>query len=52
MKHRHDTIFFDSCSLMQVLRDLEVALRLTEAGEDEASPRRRSPVVTQPLATA
>ncbi|XP_028157483.1 MOB kinase activator-like 2 isoform X2 [Ostrinia nubilalis] len=36
-----------------VLRDLEVALRLTEAGgEDEASPRRRSPVVTQPLATA
>lgn len=40
---------------MQVLRDLEVALRLSEpAGEaaDEASPRRREPVVTQPLATA
>ncbi|XP_073967309.1 LOW QUALITY PROTEIN: MOB kinase activator 2 [Choristoneura fumiferana] len=56
----------------EVLRDLEVALRLTEpagvagargrggagagggrqrSGED-ASPRRRSPVVTQPLATA
>lgn len=59
------------CVVGQVLRDLEVALRLTEpaggaggaggaagaggaggeAGED-ASPRRRSPVVTQPLATA
>ncbi|KAF9818399.1 hypothetical protein SFRURICE_017821 [Spodoptera frugiperda] len=39
----------------EVLRDLEVALRLSEpAGEaaDEASPRRREPVVTQPLATA
>ncbi|KAM3958138.1 MOB kinase activator-like 2 isoform 2-T2 [Aphomia sociella] len=48
----------------EVLRDLETALRLTDeagggggaggdaaAGED-ASPRRRSPVVTQPLATA
>ncbi|KAJ8725316.1 hypothetical protein PYW07_016274 [Mythimna separata] len=44
----------------EVLRDLEVALRLTEeapgggsaAGDEEPSPRRRSPVVTQPLATA
>ncbi|XP_050362671.1 MOB kinase activator-like 2 isoform X6 [Nymphalis io] len=54
----------------EVLRDLEVALRLSEpageageaggaggaggAGEagDDASPRRRSPVVTQPLASA
>ncbi|GBP07477.1 MOB kinase activator-like 2 [Eumeta japonica] len=42
----------------EVLRDLEVALRLSEpgvaagAGEADASPRRRSPVVTQPLATA
>ncbi|KAJ8727274.1 hypothetical protein PYW08_015671 [Mythimna loreyi] len=44
----------------EVLRDLEVALRLTEAtpgggsalGDEEQSPRRRSPVVTQPLATA
>ncbi|XP_045520655.1 MOB kinase activator-like 2 isoform X1 [Pieris brassicae] len=34
----------------EVLRDLEVALRLTEP--DEASPRRRSPVVTQPSASA
>ncbi|XP_047022886.1 MOB kinase activator-like 2 isoform X2 [Helicoverpa zea] len=39
----------------EVLRDLEVALRLSEPapGEaDDASPRRRDPVVTQPLATA
>ncbi|XP_037297317.1 MOB kinase activator-like 2 isoform X2 [Manduca sexta] len=39
----------------EVLRDLEVALRLSEpaGGEaEEASPRRRSPVVTQPLGTA
>ncbi|XP_041973323.1 MOB kinase activator-like 2 isoform X2 [Aricia agestis] len=34
----------------EVLRDLEVALRLTEPAEEE-SPR-RSPVVTQPLASA
>ncbi|XP_068628165.1 MOB kinase activator-like 2 isoform X2 [Battus philenor] len=52
----------------EVLRDLEVALRLTEpsgaaagaaggtagsaGGEEPASPRRRSPVVRQPLASA
>uniref|UniRef100_A0A2A4J5R3 MOB kinase activator-like 2 n=1 Tax=Heliothis virescens TaxID=7102 RepID=A0A2A4J5R3_HELVI len=39
----------------EVLRDLEVALRLSEPapGEaEDASPRRRDPVVTQPLATA
>ncbi|XP_039745904.1 MOB kinase activator-like 2 isoform X2 [Pararge aegeria] len=39
----------------EVLRDLEVALRLAEpageAGADDASPR-RSPVVTQPLSSA
>lgn len=38
---------------LQVLRDLEVALRLTEpeGGGEEASPR-REPVVTQPLGSA
>ncbi|CAH2092313.1 unnamed protein product [Euphydryas editha] len=44
----------------EVLRDLEVALRLSEPARgagaapdaDDASPRRRSPVVTQPLASA
>ncbi|PZC71056.1 MOB kinase activator-like 2 isoform X4 [Helicoverpa armigera] len=38
----------------EVLRDLEVALRLSEPapGEADESPRRRDPVVTQPLATA
>ncbi|CAH0628544.1 unnamed protein product [Chrysodeixis includens] len=37
----------------EVLRDLEVALRLSEPAPDsEDSPRRREPVVTQPLATA
>ncbi|XP_026747500.1 MOB kinase activator-like 2, partial [Trichoplusia ni] len=35
----------------EVLRDLEVALRLTEPAPDseDSSPRRREPVVTQPL---